>query len=315
MANNKPLVTIGVLAYNSANTILETLDSIASQTYDNIELIICDDGSTDNTLVVVKTWLDEHTSFLDITKIVTVNQNTGTPANCNRLLKHSNGAWLKMIAADDMLLPHCIDTFVSYVNNNPNVRVVYSNYNSFIKDTDGKLIVKGPKLTDDINEAFNTDANTQLYTYIEKGFNISPAVFINLELAKSIGFIEKYRVFEDTPFYVRILKGGTKIYHLNENTVLYRNDGDSVTREMNRVHFYKKTFVDNVLLFRKDMIFPLYKWYDIGFWIREYSYRLQYKFTIKILNNRRTVVNILLYYLFKAMNPYYLIKYISKKIW
>ena len=70
MANNKPLVTIGVLAYNSANTILETLDSIASQTYDNIELIICDDGSMDNTLVVVKTWLDEHTSFLDITKIV-----------------------------------------------------------------------------------------------------------------------------------------------------------------------------------------------------------------------------------------------------
>mgnify|MGYP003491780902 CR=1 FL=1 len=67
MAYNKPLVTIGVLAYNSANTILETLDSIASQTYDNIELIICDDGSTANTLVVVKTWLDEHTSFLDIT--------------------------------------------------------------------------------------------------------------------------------------------------------------------------------------------------------------------------------------------------------
>lgn len=314
MSNTKPLVTIGVLAYNSANTILDTLDSIASQTYDNIELIICDDGSTDNTLVVVKTWLNEHTSFLDRTKIVTVNQNTGTPANCNRLLKHSNGIWLKMIAADDILLPHCIATFVSYVNNNPNVRVVYSNYNSFIKNTDGNLIVEGPKLSDDINKEFNTDANTQLYIYIEKGFNISPAVFINLELAKSIGFIEKYRVFEDTPFYVRILKGGTKIYYLNENTVLYRNDGDSVTREKNKVHFYKKTFVDNVLSFRKDMIFPLYKWFKIGFWVKEYSFRLQYYFTIKILHNRRTVMNVLLYDLFKAMNPYYLIKYILSKI-
>ena len=102
MEYKKTLVTIGVLAYNSAKTILETLDSIALQTYDNIELIICDDGSTDNTLVVVKTWLKEHVSNFYRTEIVTVNQNTGTPANCNRLLKHSNGEWLKMIAADDL---------------------------------------------------------------------------------------------------------------------------------------------------------------------------------------------------------------------
>lgn len=314
MANNKPLVTIGVLAYNSANTILDTLDSIALQTYDNIELIICNDGSTDNTLIVVKNWLKEHAPYFDKAKIVTVNQNTGTPSNCNRLLKHSKGEWLKMIAADDILLPNCIDAFVSYVNNNPNARAVYSNYNSFIKDADGNLIVKGPKLTDEINESFNTDATTQLYTYIEKGFNISPAVFINLELAKSIGFIEKYKVFEDTPFYVRILKGGTKIYHLNEDTVLYRNDGDSVTREKTRVHFYKQIFVENVLLFRKEMIFSLYPWYKFAFWIREYSFRFQYFFTIKVLHNRRTVVNLIIYNIIKAINPYYLIKFICDKI-
>lgn len=314
MANNKPLVTIGVLAYNSANTILDTLDSIALQTYDNIELIICNDGSTDNTLIVVKNWLKEHAPYFDKAKIVTVNQNTGTPSNCNRLLNHSKGEWLKMIAADDILLPNCIDAFVSYVNNNPNARVVYSNYNSFIKDADGNLIVKGPKLTDEINESFNTDATTQLYTYIEKGFNISPAVFINLELAKSIGFIEKYKVFEDTPFYVRILKGGTKIYHLNEDTVLYRSDGDSVTREKYRRHFFKQTFVDNILMFRKDLIFPLYNWYDLSFWLEEYSFRILYTFTIKILRNRRTKISNVLYLSFKALNPYYLIRYIGIKL-
>lgn len=311
---NKVLVTIGVLAYNSTNTILETLDSIANQTYKNIELIICDDGSKDTTLEVVNAWLASNENLFVRTEVVTVELNSGTAANCNRLLKHAKGKWLKMIAADDILLPNCVDAFVDYVSRTLDVKVVYSNYSSFVKSVDGKIQVIGPKLNEEINRTFDTDAQTQLYIYIERGFNISPAVFIELEFAKSIGFVEKYRVFEDTPFYVRILKSGTKIYHLDEDTVLYRSDGDSVTREKSKTHFYKQAFVDNVLMFRKDLIFSLYPWYKIGFWIEEYSYRMQYKFTIKILHNKRSKINNILYCCFKAFNPYYLIKFVCNKI-
>ena len=114
--------------------------------------------------------------------------------------------------------------------------------------------------------------------------------------------------------YVKILKGGTKIYHLNEDTVLYRSDGDSVTREKYRHHFFKQTFFDNQLMFRKDIIFPLYKWYDISFWISEYSFRILYFFTIKVLRNRRTKINNVIYLSFKALNPYYLIRYIGVQL-
>lgn len=311
---NYPLVTVGILSYNSSATIIETLNSVGSQTYKRIEIVVCDDGSVDNTIDLVNSWIEYNSFLFERIEVLTVDKNTGTPANCNRLLKAAKGKWLKMIAADDVLLPSCIEDFVTYVCHNPNVNVVYSNYNSFIVDNDAEIKITGPKITKEISQLFDTDAHKQLYIYIEHGFNISPAVFMRTEFARSIGFIEKYKVFEDTPFYVRVLKGGTKIYHLGKDTVLYRNDGDSVTREKDRVHFYKKEFIDNNLLFRKEYIYPLYPWYRFLFWLDEYSYRLQYYFTVKVLKNKRSRINNIIYYGFKAVNPYYLIKFIYKRI-
>ena len=55
--NNNPLVSIIVITYNSAKFVLETLESAKAQTYQNIELIISDDGSTDNTVQICREWL------------------------------------------------------------------------------------------------------------------------------------------------------------------------------------------------------------------------------------------------------------------
>ena len=311
---NDLFVTVGVLAYNSAATVLETLESIAVQTYKNIELIVCDDGSKDNTAEVVRSWIALNKRLFVRVELLTVEENTGTPANCNRLLRAAKGEWLKIIAADDILLPQCIEDFVDYVCRTANVKIVYSNYNCFIKENDGTIRITGAKISEEVNELFDRDAQTQLYTYIEQGFNISPAVFMELEFARSIGFIEKYKVFEDTPFYVKVLQGGTKIYHLDKDTVLYRSDGDSVTREKHRTHFFKRPFYDYILLFRKEMIYPLYPWYKISFWIQEISFLSNVYFSIHVLRNERNVLTQTIYNIYKILNPYYLYIFLKRKL-
>ena len=84
MSKEQPLVSVPVVTYNSANTILETLESIKAQTYPNIELIISDDCSTDNTIELCLEWLELYKERFTRTEVLTVEKNTGVSANVNR---------------------------------------------------------------------------------------------------------------------------------------------------------------------------------------------------------------------------------------
>lgn len=75
------LVSVVVLAYRSADTIIETLESIKKQTYPKIELIVTDDCSPDNTVEVVKNWMRDNKGCLSDMKLVTAEKNTGLPSN------------------------------------------------------------------------------------------------------------------------------------------------------------------------------------------------------------------------------------------
>ena len=89
--NENPLVSVIVITYNSSNTVIETLDSIAAQTYKDIELIISDDCSKDDTVKRIKLWIEEHKDFFVNCRIITTEENTGTVKNLNRGVKASKG--------------------------------------------------------------------------------------------------------------------------------------------------------------------------------------------------------------------------------
>jgi alpha-1,3-rhamnosyltransferase len=70
----QPLVSIVVITYNSSDYVLETLESAKDQTYKNIELIISDDCSTDNTVEICKNWLEENKERFKHTELITVKK-------------------------------------------------------------------------------------------------------------------------------------------------------------------------------------------------------------------------------------------------
>ena len=92
----QPLVSIIVVTYNSSKYVLETLESVRKQTYQNIELIITDDCSLDDTLEICNEWVEGNKKRFVRTNIVTVEKNTGIPSNCNRGIKKSTGKWIKL---------------------------------------------------------------------------------------------------------------------------------------------------------------------------------------------------------------------------
>ena len=80
---DNPLVTVAVVSYKAAEYVAETLDSIKSQTYKNIELIVSDDCSTDNTREIVRNWLQKNTGRFHNQRLIETPCNKGIPANCN----------------------------------------------------------------------------------------------------------------------------------------------------------------------------------------------------------------------------------------
>ena len=81
MNMRQPLVSINITTYNSSKFIIETLESAKMQTYQNIELIVSDDSSVDNTVELCKKWIEKNKERFVRCKVITVEKNTGIAAN------------------------------------------------------------------------------------------------------------------------------------------------------------------------------------------------------------------------------------------
>lgn len=99
----KPLITVGVASYNNATYIRETLDSIKNQTYPNVEIIIVDDYSQDDSVKVAKTWLADNPTVNG--RLICHETNLGVCRTCNDFITYGSGEYLNIIGSDDILMP------------------------------------------------------------------------------------------------------------------------------------------------------------------------------------------------------------------
>lgn len=220
--NKEPLVSVVVITYNSSATILETLDSIKEQTYQNIELIISDDKSADETVQVCETWLKENKERFIRSEIVTTDINTGVSGNLNRGINVSRGEWIKSIAGDDLLIPMAIEEYVKFIyGHSEDVKMCVSDVEPFSQNGDVPQAVK--------------DAYKKFFQYSQEPYEqqyqrvlrqlvfVGPAYFYSKDVYYEVGgYSEEYGNAEEWPFVYKILKRGYRIYALNKKLINYR---------------------------------------------------------------------------------------------
>ena len=219
------LVSVVVLTYNSENFIEQTLDSILKQTYKNIEVIIADDCSRDNTVITAEKFF-EGNDFNNF-KIVKTEQNSGIPSNCNNGIRNSAGKFIKIIAGDDILLNECILDNIKFCKKN-NSKVQFSKVINFVEDNGKIMEIKSPYKYDKNNNKY--DVKRQLYNMIFRNYIPAPTMFFNREIFNKHGlFNTKYKFFEDYPMWIKLLCNGEKIYFLDKDTILYRQHSNSLS--------------------------------------------------------------------------------------
>lgn len=123
----KPLVTVICICFNHENYVIDALNSVISQSYQNIQLIIADDYSSDHSSKVIKKWIENYPKVLFIEN----SKNLGNTKTFNNTYKYAKGDYIIDLAADDILLSHCIETQVrTFLKTKySNLGVVYANIN------------------------------------------------------------------------------------------------------------------------------------------------------------------------------------------
>ena len=192
---NTPLVSIVVVSYNQSKYIRENLDSIKTQTYPNIELIVADDASPDNSVEVFESWLNDN----NFTAKKNFHQkNTGLATVLNECIELAKGKYIKLIAADDFLHPEAIENCVLKLEE------LGDEYGMVFTDT--YAIDDNSKVIADIanyNDLGNVDPLIFKHELIKGNRIAALTVLMKLDVVKKTGKYDSNFIVED---YYRWLK-------------------------------------------------------------------------------------------------------------
>lgn len=229
---NLSLVSVVVVTYNSSATVIETLDSIYNQTYPNLELIVSDDCSPDNTVELCREWIASHKDRFVRTELLTVEKNTGVSANLNRGADACRGDWVKEIAGDDVLLSDCVEIYMDYVKEHPEAVYMFANVELFGGDEEQRRELD--HWYSSTEKEFFTLPIEEQYDYLTMKRNPIPTAtsFYNRKGVAALGVRNDERIpfYEDKPKWINFLKKGVRFDYIDKVTVKYRASDSSLCR-------------------------------------------------------------------------------------
>jgi glycosyltransferase involved in cell wall biosynthesis len=224
-----PLVSIIIPTYNQAEYLAACVDHCLFQTYPNLEIIIVDGGSTDQTKAylallsdrivsstldsvrymseegkIIRTRVTVYPQNRDV-KIYVFDENIGATKTYNEGLKKISGKYCTYIVGDDLPHPHMIEEMVDVLENN-NVDFVYSDMN--LIDDNGSIV----------RQMLMPDYN--LKTCLADWFHLGVSKLYRAELHEKVGLMdEKYTAANDYDHYLRFAMAGCRFFHLQR--ILY----------------------------------------------------------------------------------------------
>ncbi|MHA7059998.1 glycosyltransferase family 2 protein [Aquimarina sp. M1] len=208
---NNPLVSIICLCYNHESHVEESLDSLLNQSYKNIEIIIIDDKSTDNSSKIIKEWVKRN----NIGEFISNPVNLGNTKSFNKGFNLSKGAYIVDFATDDMLCPDFIEKHLQNFETTEIFNPGVSYCNVALVDEDGKFI----KNHFDIDKNGNTlykPKEGDIYKELLHSYYLNPiGIFIKREVLTKLSGYDENLTYEDVDFWIRSSRLYNYIYQDN----------------------------------------------------------------------------------------------------
>jgi len=206
-----PRVSVCIPTFNGAKYLRACLDSAFTQTFPDIEVIVVDDCSTDNTVALVESYRDQRL------RLFRNERNQGLVGNWNECVRRAHGDFIKFLFQDDLLYPQCVARMMAVFAQHPDLGMVFSRRDFVVQDDAPQNLVaelvanyRDPHLKfEDVQEINHGD---RLFSqHLEKELNVScvaepPSTLIRKEVFQSLGlFNPRMKQACDVEMWLRIM--------------------------------------------------------------------------------------------------------------
>ena len=219
MSDKKPKVSVIMPVYNQAEYLKQAIKSILNQTFQDFELIIINDGSTDQTADILNKFRRR-----DLRIKVFHQKNQGCTKSLNYGIKQARGEYIARQDADDVSLPERLQKQVEFLNKNKSIGLMGSFAQVIDKQGNKKKKILG-KYTDDKDLRKNSFWSDRF---------CHSTIMVREELLKQInGYDENFVCSQDTDLYFRLMPH-TQLANLSEILLFYREHGQSISKDQRR---------------------------------------------------------------------------------
>ena len=269
-----PLISIFTPVYNHEDYLDDYFRSIIKQTYKNIELILIDDASTDNSLMVIEKWLPKLEDRFENLTFISRKENKGLVFNCNQSISLANGKYFTAFASDDVMLESNIEEKVTFLERNSEKAMVCSDVYYGNNLSSKKYTINNPK----------TFENNIFQKLINNGNMIfAPSVVLRKKVLEEIGGYNNKYTFEDYPTWLEITHR-YKIGYIRKPLVFYRLSPNSLSRDVEKykimIDSHMQILIDMESKYKVDIskgINSLYTKASIFFFLNEMKYYREYR--------------------------------------
>ncbi|OWA36250.1 hypothetical protein B9G55_10415 [Saccharibacillus sp. O16] len=231
-SSQMPKVCIYIPTYNSTNTLSFTLDSLLAQTYENIEITIMDNASTDGTIELIRTYMEKNPKV----KLVEHEVNIGSEGNVNRCIRAIEGDYAAVFHSDDVYAPTIVEKQVAFLEKFAQAGGVFTG--SWIIDENGEKIgqrLEPKELTSAEQPLYSLE---DMFGLILKygNFITCPSVMIRSDIYRDeiqCFDYERYRSTSDLGAWLKLLQNHS-IGYIPEKLMFYRSSANSFSYHYKR---------------------------------------------------------------------------------
>lgn len=285
---NSTLVSILIPVYNRKNIIVETINCAINQTYDNFEVIVCDNKSTDGTWEILKDFSQNDSRI----KIYQNEKNIGPVRNWNRCFEEANGSYFKILWSDDIISVDFLEETVPVLEKNKDVGFVFTKTELFFETGikmeahrfgksgiySGLNFVKAHLLN-------NKKAPVSPGNALFRSSDVRKNIIIDINNPRNLDF-SRYGAGNDLLIFLLALENYSSFYFVDKTLSFFRVHSDSFTESNNLDEYYcfaKKYFLEKTSKFLnlKDGYYSFLR-LKYPYMVQNENYTTSFGFLVKV---------------------------------